>query len=141
MPRVLLGGVLALVAFVLLGTSLASCGSSVRSYVDDTYERTGSRDGAAVYTSPRSVSATVDDLTDRWKPADRVTSPAGVFLRYSEAIVAVHPRPGGGGGDPTEIEVADERRGYGLWFPYVGGWFGSSGRGGTVRGGGPGTGK
>ena len=65
-----------------------------------------------------------------------MTSPAGVFLRYSDTILAVHP-----GGPGTEIEVADERLGYGLWFPYVGGWFGSSGRGGTVRGGGPGSGK
>jgi hypothetical protein len=136
--RVALGGLLGLVALVLLVTSVAQCGSSVRGFIADRYDRTGTRDGAAVYATDQPVRRVVGDIADRWEPADRVTSPAGVFLRYSDTIVAVHPRAGRPG---TEIEVADERRGYGLWFPYVGGWFGSSGRGGKVRGGGPGTGK
>ena len=136
--RLLAGGALGLVALVLLATSLSQCGGSVRGFVRDTYDRAGTREGAEVYTSPKSVSAVTAEITDAWQPADRVTSSAGVFLRYADDIVAVHPRSGEAG---TEIEVADERRGYALFFPYVGGWFGSSGRGGTVRGGGPGSGK
>lgn len=131
------GLLLGIVAILLLVTTLGSCGSSVRGFVKDKYERTGSRNGAEVYRARGSVPQVTREITDKWKPADRITSPEGVFLRYGDDFVAVHPAKGG-----TEVEVADERRGYGLWFPYVGGWFGSGGsRVGGVRGGGPGTGK
>jgi hypothetical protein len=132
------GGGLLLIALVMLVMGLSSCGSSPRSWVKDHYTAAGKRGGADVYRTNERVEKVTKDLTKAWKPADRLTDPGGVFLRYADDLVAIRPRTGGG----TEISVDDADRGYASSYPYVGGWFGTySGRAEGFRGGGPGTGK
>jgi hypothetical protein len=131
-------GIVAVVALVILVTSLSSCGSSPRSYVRDHYTAAGKRNGTEVFRSKDRVERVVKDITSEWKPADRLTDTGGVFLRYRDDLIAVRPRTAGG----SEISVDDPDRGYAHWYPFVGGWFGTySGRAEGFRGGGPGTGK
>lgn len=133
------GAGLLLFALVLLVGGLSSCGSSPRSWVKDHYTSAGKRDGADVYRTRDRVEKVTKDLTSAWKPADRITDPGGVFLRYSDELIAIRPIANGGG---TELSVDDADRGYASFYPYVGGWFGSySGRAEGFRGGGPGSGK
>lgn len=140
-------GVLTLLTGVLVlgGLALATPGS-VREHVRKTYDRapaaeqeTGSSArNAAVYTSPRTPSRVVADITRKWKPAERLHDPAGYFLRYRHDMVVVSPSGNGG----SRIYVDDLGRGYTLWYPYVGGYWGTySGPAGAFRGGGPGSGK
>jgi hypothetical protein len=132
------GGILLLVALGLLIGGLSSCGSSPRSWVKDHYTSAGKRDGSDVYRTSERVERVTKRLTDAWKPADRLTDPGGVFLRYSDDLIAIRPRTEGG----SEITVDDADRGYAHWYPFVGGYFGTySGRAEGFRGGGPGTGK
>lgn len=133
-----IGAIVAVLALVVLVGTLSSCGSSVKGYVKDHYSHVGKRNGAELYRSDKRVEKVVSEITDAWKPADRLTDPGGVFLRYSDTFVAVRPRSGGG----TDIEIDDPERGYAHWYPFVGGWFGTySGRAEGFRGGGPGSGK
>ena len=132
---ILLVGVLVL-AWVLLGTK-----GSVRDDISSRYRRVQVADaayeGARVYESPREPSRVVQEITDRWKPAERYTDAAGYFLRYRSDMVVVTPGPEGG----SRIYVDEERRGYARWYPYIGGTWGTySGPAETRRGGGPGGG-
>jgi hypothetical protein len=128
----------AVIALIVLVTTLSSCGSSVDGYVDEHYTRAGERNGAKHYTSGDRIEKVVADITDAWKPADRLSDPGGVFLRYADSMVAVRPAAYGG----SEIDVDDPERAYAHWYPYVGGWFGNySGPAESFRGGGPGSGK
>ena len=87
----------------LLGLVLtfASFGG-VREYIADTYARVadervpGDDDPTEVYASSRSVTDTAADIAGHHKPADRRVTEAGVFLRYSDDIVAVTHEPDGG---------------------------------------------
>lgn len=109
---------------------------SARSYVRDHYKRAGSDRGAELYSSSKPPAKVAAEIADAHKPADRRATPEGVFLRYRSDYVGVMPR-----GTGSRIAVADERRGYGLFFPFVGGYWGrASGRGEGFRGGGPGGG-
>lgn len=115
--------------------------SSVREWVDGRYTKSPSTDpaltGAAVYTSSKSASSVVDEISASWKPADRHSDPTGHFLRYQNDMVVVQPTTAG-----TRIIVDSERRGYARWYPFIGGYWGTySGGGEDVRGGGPGAGK
>lgn len=125
-----------IVAGVLgIGLTLANAGS-VKGYVKDHYKRTGSDRGAQVYTSPKPPTTVAAEIAEAHKPADRRVTPEGVFLRYRSDYVGVTA-----GGTGSRIEVADERRGYALFFPFVGGYWGSySGPAESFRGGGPGGG-
>ena len=130
----------AAIGLILLGVlglafTLTSSGSA-RSYVKDNYKRAGSDRGAEIYTSSKPPARVASEVADAHKPADRRVTPEGVFLRYRSDYVGVM-----GQGTGSRIAVADERRGYGLFFPFVGGFWGrSSGRGEAFRGGGPGGG-
>ena len=115
--------------------TLTSSGSA-RSYVTDNYKRAGSDRGAEIYTSSKPPARVASEIAKAHKPADRRATPEGVFLRYRSDFVGVM-----GQGRGSRIAVADERRGYGLLFPFVGGYWGrASGRGESFRGGGPGGG-
>lgn len=125
----MLAGVLGIV-FTLAGSG------SARSYVKDNYKRAGSDRGAELYTSPKPPARVAAEIAKKHEPADRRATPEGVFLRYRSDYVGVMPM-----GRGSRIAVADERRGYGLFFPFVGGFWGrASGRGEAFRGGGPGGG-
>ena len=112
-----------------------------REFALDSYEQV-SRDGDSyVLRSDKPVSETAAEIREAWKPAQVLNDPAGVFLRYSDLVIAVTPDPGR---DGSTVYLDDEERGYNHWFPFVVGYWGTGGGGGGiggVRGGGPGAGK
>lgn len=112
-----------------------------RDYVLRSYEVVERGEGKSVtLRSPDPVSATASDIKDAWKPAQEVVDVGGTFLRYQDLVVAVTPRVEGG----STIFLDNEERGYNRWFPFVVGFWGFGGTGGSIggtRGGGPGTGK
>jgi len=146
----------AIIALLLAGAGglglvwTMSSHGSVRDYVAKSYTRAVSepapggkgagRKDTLVYTSPKSVTKTAADISGHNKPADRRTTEAGAFLRYSDDVVSVVPPAKGARG--SRILVDDEEGGYHRNYGYVGGFWGTySGPGGSFRGGGPGSGK
>jgi hypothetical protein len=131
------GAAIALIVAGVLGIvlTLTSTGS-VKGYVKDHYKRVGSDRGAQIYSSPKPPARVAEEIAKAHKPADRRVTPEGVFLRYRKDYVGVLAS-----GRGSRIEVADEKRGYALFFPFVGGYWGTySGPAETFRGGGPGGG-
>jgi hypothetical protein len=127
------GLALGVAALGVLGLILVISGASggVRGFIKDRYERAGGDRGAEVYPA-----AVAKEIADAHAPADRRATPEGVFLRYRDDFVGVTPE-----GQGSRITVADEDRGYALFFPFVGGYWGRySGPAETFRGGGPGGG-
>lgn len=128
--------------FVLLGLaaiigSIASS-TSAASYIKSHYRHVGADQGAQIYLSPKSITQTVQDISNADSPGDRRTTESGVFLRYPNSMVAVLVNRGGG----SKVEIADQRTGYTHFYGYIGGFWGSyTGPAGAFRGGGPGTGK
>jgi hypothetical protein len=127
-----------LLALPAAGCANASVRDSVASNYQFEREERG-RDGRSlVYRSPKPPTRTAAEIGDRLSPGERRVTESGVFLRYARDYVGVVPDGRGG----SRIFVDDERRGYGHFYPYVGGYWGSySGRAESFRGGGPGTGK
>jgi len=126
--------------------------SSVREDIDKTYTKVGTeqppgkqgegRKRTQIYSSTKSVTKTAKEISDKHKPADRRAAESGVFLRYSDDVVAVVPPPAGAKGERSRILVDDEEGGYHRNFFFVGGFWGTySGPAGSFRGGGPGAGK
>ena len=134
LPR---GLAIGLIVVGVLGIVLTlSSTGSVRSYVKDHYERSGSQNGAEVYTAAKSPAKVAAEIQGEHEPADRRVTPEGIFLRYRKDYVGIQPA-----GRGSRITLADERRGYGLFYPFVGGYWGSySGPAESFRGGGPGGG-
>lgn len=98
------------------------------------------RKDTLIYASPKSIGRTAHDISAKHKPADRRTTEAGTFLRYSDDVVSVVPPTAGQRG--SRILVDDEEGGYHRNYFFVGGFWGTySGPAGSFRGGGPGTGK
>jgi len=131
------GMAIGLIAVGVIGIvfTLARSGSA-RSYVEDHYKRAGERNGAKVYTSRDAPTKVAKAISDAHKPADRRVTPEGIFLRYRKDFIGVFAANGG-----SRVEVADERRGYAAFFPFIGGWWGTySGPAEGFRGGGPGGG-
>jgi hypothetical protein len=125
------------VAALLLGAT--GCLSvSVPGYLDDEYEKRPNEGTTRVFHSDDAPSEVAHDIADARPPAERRVTPSGVFMRYQKDMVGVVPDPAGG----SRILLTSERDGYFLFFPYVGGYWGTySGRGDDFRGGGPGAGK
>jgi hypothetical protein len=133
---------LVLLACVLALPAVGCASASVRDAVASDYqferEEKGPDGRSLVYRSPKPPTRTAAEISDRLSPGERRVTESGVFLRYASDYVGVVPDGRGG----SRIFVDDERRGYGHFYPYVGGYWGSySGRGESFRGGGPGTGK
>ncbi len=139
-PRALKLLALVLVLGGIAGIVGLSQRGNVREYVLKSFEVT-SRDGDSyVLQSGKNVTDTAKQISGTWKPAETLVDPGGTFLRYKGDIVAVTPRAEGG----STVYLDDEERGYNHWFPYVVGFWGFGGTGGSIggtRGGGPGTGK
>jgi hypothetical protein len=146
----------AVIALLLAGAGVVgliltlSAHGSVRDYIAKTYQPAGKeappggagdgRKETLIYTSPKSVTQTAADISHHNKPADRRTTEAGAFLRYSDDVVSVVPPKGRTRG--ARILVDDEEGGYHRNYGYVGGFWGTySGPAGAFRGGGPGSGK
>jgi hypothetical protein len=134
--KLILAACLGLVGVVVIVSAVLRT-HGVRSYLRGHYGVVSSSGNSMVLSSPQSPRVVYDDLARHVRPADTVVDGSGYFLRYRGDIVAITGNPSG-----SRIYVDDERRGYGLWFPYVGGHWGTfSGRGESFRGGGPGSGK
>jgi hypothetical protein len=129
----------AALAVALSCLALAGClDSSVRGWLNDELEPAGRDGNALVFHSDQPPSVTAARIADARKPGERRATAAGVFLRYHRDMVAVLPDGKGG----SRVLVENERTGYGHFYPYVGGFWGTaSGQGEGFRGGGPGSGK
>lgn len=130
-------------AFAVIGALVAAFAIfygnfSPRGYVADRYNRASGQDiggDAIAYTSSKSPSSVADELTDAWKPADQYVDGSGVYLRYDDDSVVILPMAAG-----SVILLERLSTAYPRYHSTVGnswGW----GRGNTVRGGGPGSGK
>lgn len=123
----------------LLFTGLFLFSGSPRSYVSGHYTRaTGyDRGTARAYTSGLAPTVVAGAIASHWKPAGRVADGSGVYLRYSDDMIAVRPR-----GRGSLITVDNFSNGYHHYYSHVGGWWvPSGGTGERFRGGGPGAGK
>jgi hypothetical protein len=130
----------------LLGiVGLFACNQSVEGWLASECQRAGDErdpngNRADRYRCPRPASRVAADLAQAHKPADRRSTPEGHFLRYADDMVGIVSDPEDAG--RSIAYVSDERRGYGFFFPFVGGFWGSyTGPGERFRGGGPGGGK
>ncbi|WP_422753902.1 DUF4247 domain-containing protein [Micromonospora sp. WMMD708] len=131
------------VAFAVVGALVAAFAIfygnfSPRGYIEDRYTRAASRDigrDAIAYTSNRTPSQVAKDVTDAWKPADQYVDGSGVYLRYDDDSLVILPIAAG-----SVILLERMRTAYPRYHSTVGNHWGW-GRGSTVRGGGPGSGK
>ncbi|NJP30732.1 DUF4247 domain-containing protein [Micromonospora thermarum] len=111
---------------------------SPRGFVEDRYSRAASRDigsQAVAYTSSSRPSQVAKEITDAWKPADQYVDGSGVYLRYDDDSVVILPVAAG-----SLILLEGLNTAYPRYHSRVGNHWGW-GRGNTVRGGGPGSGK
>ena len=146
----------AIIAIVMAGAGALgliftlTSNSSLRETIAKNYRQIGTekapgnagadRKDTLIYASRKSISQTARDISDKHKPADRRTTEAGAFLRYSDDVVSVVPPASGQRG--SRILVDDEEGGYHRNYFFVGGFWGTySGPGSAFRGGGPGSGK
>lgn len=135
--KIAAGAIIALLGLIgILATVIGA--HSVRSWVASHYTRVSTDGSSAVYSAPSTPSKVADAIVSDWSPANRLNAPDGVYLRYSDDVVAVVPAAGGG----SRIYVDPAARGYSRWYGAVGGWWGTyGGPGQQFRGGGPGAGK
>ncbi|MEO3775721.1 DUF4247 domain-containing protein [Micromonospora sp. B11E3] len=130
-------------AFAVIGALVAAFAIfygnfSPRGYVEDRYSRAVSRDiddDAVAYTSAKSPSQVAKEVTDAWQPADQYVDGSGVYLRYDDDSVVILPIAAG-----SLILLERMSTAYPRYHSTVGSHWGW-GRGSTVRGGGPGSGK
>lgn len=121
------GGLLAGVGgLVLLLTLFSGGGSSPRSWIGQQY---------AGMKSSKPPTLVAQEISNKYSPIDRANDPTGVFLRYSNDVVAVLPD-----GTGSRIRMDNPQHAYATWFPILGGRWGGPGGASTFRGGGPGGG-
>lgn len=112
-----------------------SPGGFVRSHYTRAQQYDSGRERA--YTSDKSPTEVVHEITDNWAPAGKVTDGSGVYLRYSDDMIAVRPKE-----NLTLITLSDFRYGYHHYYGHVFGfWVPIGGMGERFRGRGPGAGK
>ncbi|MGA8117198.1 MAG: DUF4247 domain-containing protein [Actinocatenispora sp.] len=123
----------------VLFTGLFLFSGSPRSYVSGHYSRAShyDRGTARAYTSGSSPSSVAGAIASSWRPAGRVVDGSGIYLRYSDDLIAVRPR-----GRGSLITVDGFKNGYHHYYSHVGYyWLPIGGHGELLRGGGPGAGK
>ncbi|MDX6738683.1 DUF4247 domain-containing protein [Actinocorallia sp. A-T 12471] len=126
------GGILVFIGALIAALVLLNGSRSPDGWIADHYARSGD-----AWTTQKDPLAAADELSDEFRPVDRVVDPSGVFLRYPEVIVAVLAA---GAGSKVYVDRADV--GYQRWHKHVGGrWGGPAGHATLFRGGGPGDGK
>ncbi|MFI5840941.1 DUF4247 domain-containing protein [Catenuloplanes sp. NPDC051500] len=135
----IIGGVaLALVGVLVAGAATFFGNFSVRGYVADKFTRSATNDiggDALAYTSGKAPSAVASQIRNVWQPADEVVDASGVYMRYADDAVVILPAAVG-----SLILVEDIDSAYRRHSSHVGGYWGW-GRGTSLRGGGPGSGK
>ncbi|MFF3865781.1 DUF4247 domain-containing protein [Micromonospora sp. NPDC001898] len=137
-PWFVVGAAVAVVGALVAAFAIFYGNFSPRGYVEDRYTRAASRDiggNAVAYTSSKPPSQVADEMTDAWKPADQYLDGSGVYLRYDDDSVVILPIAAG-----SVILLERMTTAYPRYHSTVGSHWGW-GRGSTVRGGGPGTGK
>jgi hypothetical protein len=133
-----LGVVLALVGGLVAGFGVFYGNFSPREYVADKFTRAPQYDigdDAVAYTSSQAPSQVAHQITSVWRPADQYVDASGIYLRYEVDSVVILPLAKG-----SVILLEPVATAYRRYYNTVGsawGW----GRGVTVRGGGPGSGK
>ncbi|HEX6967575.1 MAG TPA: DUF4247 domain-containing protein [Micromonosporaceae bacterium] len=133
-----LGAVIAVVGGLVLAFGLLYGSFSPRGYVADRFTRAAEYDigdKALAYTSTLPPSEVAEQVTRAWQPADQYVDASGIYLRYDDDSVVIRPIAAG-----SLILVERVVTAYPRYYHTVGnawGW----GRGTTVRGGGPGSGK
>jgi hypothetical protein len=126
-------GLMALLGAVILLIAMFGGKVSPRDYITKNYKKVS----AGTYQSSKTPLQVSETIVDKYKTKERVYTPAGVFLRYHNAVVGVLPD---GKGSRITLDTPD--RGYARYHSYVGGnWGGAGGRASSFRGGGPGEGK
>ncbi len=101
------GGVRRLAAgAVLLLLALTGCGagSSVRGFLDDTFDEQSSAGDTSTYLAAAPVAATASQITGAVQPITRATDAGTEYLRYDDDIVVVS---GSGGGSEVRVEDLD----------------------------------
>ncbi|MGC4894428.1 DUF4247 domain-containing protein [Micromonospora sp. DT31] len=132
------GVAVAVVGALLAAFAIFYGNFSPRGYVEDTFRRAPTRDigsQAIAYTSNKAPSQVSKQITDAWKPADQYVDGSGIYLRYNDDSVVILPVAVG-----SVILLEKMTTAYPRYHTVVGnswGW----GRGSSVRGGGPGSGK
>ncbi len=132
------GIALALVGVLVAGWATVYGNFSVRGYVADKYQRSASNDigsDAVAYTSGSTPTAVAAQIRKAWDPADEVVDASGVYLRYADDAVVILPAAVG-----SLILVEDVDSAHRRHSSHVSGYWGW-GRGTSLRGGGPGSGK
>ncbi|MFC0527544.1 DUF4247 domain-containing protein [Phytohabitans kaempferiae] len=131
---------LAVVGAIVAAVGVFTGSFSPRGYVADNYSRAAARDigtDALAYTSAKAPSEVADQISGVWTPADRYVDASGVYLRYDDDSVVILPLAAVG----SLILVEKMTTAYPRYHGTVGNYWGWGGRGGTIRGGGPGAGK
>lgn len=132
------GAALAVTGALVAAFALFYGNFSPRGYVEDRFTRTATHDigrDVIAYTSRQPPSEVTRDVTGAWRPADQYVDGSGVYLRYDDDSVVILPAATG-----SLILLERISTAYPRYHSIVGGGWGW-GRGTTVRGGGPGTGK
>lgn len=123
----------------LLFTGIFFLSGSPRGYVSGHYTRASAYDRGTgrAYTSSSAPSIVAGAIAHSWRPAGRVVDGSGIYLRYSDDLIAIRPH-----GHGSLITVDGFRNGYHHYYSHVGGyWLPHGGPGELIRGGGPGAGK
>jgi hypothetical protein len=132
------GVVFAVIGALVAAFALFYGNFSPRGFVEDRYTRAATRDiggDAVAYTSTKDPSTVAQEVSDAWRPADQYVDGSGVYLRYDDESVVILPLAAG-----SLILLERLSTAYPRYHSTVGNHWGW-GRGNTVRGGGPGSGK
>lgn len=135
---IVVGVAVAVIGAVVAAFAIFSGNFSPRGFVEDRYRRAASQDignDAVAYTASKAPSAVAKEVTDAWQPADQYVDGSGVYLRYDDDSVVILPLAAG-----SLILLEKMDTAYPRYHSTVGNYWGW-GRGNTVRGGGPGSGK
>ncbi|MGN9811882.1 DUF4247 domain-containing protein [Micromonospora sp. BQ11] len=132
------GTVFAVIGALVAAFALLYGNFSPRGFVEDRYSRAAARDiggDAVAYTSTKDPSTVAQEVSQAWQPADQYVDGSGVYLRYDDESVVILPLAAG-----SLILLERLSTAYPRYHSTVGSHWGW-GRGNTVRGGGPGSGK
>jgi hypothetical protein len=123
----LVGGGIMLLVGVLVTTLALPDTESPEDWIRETYRADGD-----AYLSVKTPVGTANEVREELRPLDEVYDPAGVFLRYPGAVVAILPKERG-----SVIHVDGPDDGFRRWHVHVGARWGNDR---LFRGGGPGGG-
>jgi hypothetical protein len=90
------------VALAVSGVSGCGAGSSVRGYLDDTFEEQSESGDTVVYQAVAPVAATTQQITSAVAPIERASDAGAEYLRYDDDIVVVS-----GAGAASAVRVED----------------------------------